>query len=75
MLGIGGLMEFKNTLRFIRGNYEEAANNLLDSEMAREQKALADDRERLARQLRTGDWVLTSLTKAAQTTCTKIIAI
>lgn len=62
MLGIGGLLEFKRTLKAIQeGRYKDAAEHLLDSEMAREQKQLAGDREtrceRLARQLISGQWV------------------
>ena len=67
MTGIGGLLKFVNTLRAIRdGKYSEAAERLLDSEMARDQRRLMDLSkdpsrktrcERLAQQLETGNWV------------------
>jgi lysozyme len=62
MLGMPRLLKFQRTLKAIKeGRYDDAAEHLLDSEMARRQKELAGDREtrceRMARQLRMGVWV------------------
>ncbi len=53
-LGIGNLLGFKNTLRLIReGNFEKAADNMLDSKWAEQVGARA---HRLAVMMRTGEW-------------------
>lgn len=53
-MGVGGLMAFKNTLALIeRGAYALAADNMLKSAWATQTPARA---QRLARQLRTGEW-------------------
>lgn len=51
-LGMGGLLKFKNTLRFIeQGNYEQAADNMLQSKWATQ---VGERAKTLARQMRTG---------------------
>lgn len=52
-MGIGGLLTFKNTLRFIQaGNYDQAADNMLKSKWARQVKGRA---LKLAAIMRTGE--------------------
>ena len=51
-MGIGGLLSFKNTLRFIQqGNYEQAAKNMLVSKWAKQTPNRA---KRRADEMRTG---------------------
>jgi lysozyme len=53
-LGIGGLMNFKNTLAEINeGNYDQAAANMLKSKWAQQTPNRA---KRMAEQMRTGQW-------------------
>lgn len=53
-MGIGGLLQFKNTLSFIqKGQYAEASREMLNSKWARQVGARAN---RLARQISTGEW-------------------
>jgi len=54
-LGVSGLLGFTNTLAFVRSkDYERAADNMLDSKWAKQVGQRAD---RLAQQMRTGEWV------------------
>lgn len=53
-LGLGGLLRFRNTLRFIEaGDYSRAARNMLLSKWAGQVGRRAD---RLAEQMATGEW-------------------
>lgn len=54
-LGVAGLLQFRNMLTKLQANdYDGAAAEMLNSEWAKEVGARAD---RLALQMRTGDWV------------------
>jgi lysozyme len=54
-MGVDGLLEFHNTLASVQaGNYDAAANGMLNSKWARQVGARAT---RLAQQMRTGEWV------------------
>ena len=54
-LGIAGLLGFKNTLALIQGgNYGQAADNMILSKWHTQTPARC---ERLAKQMRTGEWV------------------
>ena len=54
-MGVDGLLGFKNTLKMIEaGEYDKAAGGMLNSKWARQTPARA---ERLATQMRTGEWV------------------
>lgn len=53
-LGVAGLLKFKNTLRFVeRGDYKQAAANMMLSLWARQVKTRA---VRLSRMMETGQW-------------------
>ena len=53
-MGVGGLLGFRNTLRFIEaGDYKRAARNMLQSKWADDVGRRAD---RLADQMATGEW-------------------
>jgi lysozyme len=53
-MGVDGLMGFKNTLKMIeQGDYEAAAENMLNSLWAKQTPARAN---RMAEQMRTGQW-------------------
>ena len=53
-MGTDGLLAFKNTLRFVQlGDYESAADNMLNSKWATQTPERA---QRLADQMRTGTW-------------------
>jgi lysozyme len=53
-MGMSGLLQFRNTLKFIQGGYYDmAADEMLKSLWA---KQVGDRAERLATQLRTGIW-------------------
>ena len=53
-LGVGGLLNFKNTLAKVEaGDYEGAAANMLKSKWASQTPARA---KRMAEQMRTGQW-------------------
>lgn len=53
-MGIGGLLEFKNTLSLLqKGQFGEAAGEMLKSRWAQQVGARAN---RLARQIATGEW-------------------
>ena len=53
-LGINGLMQFRNTLKFIEcGAYDMAADGMLASLWARQ---VGDRAKRLSKQMRTGEW-------------------
>lgn len=54
-MGIGALLGFSNTLRFVEsGDYEAAATEMLKSDWA---KQVGDRAVRLAEQMRSGQWV------------------
>ena len=54
-MGIGGLLEFKKMLAAIeKGEWKEAARELLDSDYARQVGLRA---QRLSKQIETGEWV------------------
>ena len=54
-LGVAGLMRFRLMLAAVEaGDWTEAAKEMLDSEWARQ---VGDRAERLAEQMRTGEWV------------------
>lgn len=54
-LGVNGLLAFRQALGAVeRGNYEAAAQHMLDSLWARQTPERA---QRMARQMRTGEWV------------------
>lgn len=53
-MGVAGLLGFRNTLKMIEaGEYDKAAGGMLNSKWARQTPARA---ERLATQMRTGEW-------------------
>lgn len=53
-MGVDGLLEFHNTLAMVKaGNYEAAANGMLNSLWARQ---VPDRAKRLADQMKTGEW-------------------
>jgi lysozyme len=53
-MGVDGLLGFKNTLKMIeQGNYEAAADGMLNSLWAKQTPARA---KRMAEQMRTGQW-------------------
>jgi lysozyme len=53
-MGVDGLLGFKNTLKMIeQGNYEAAADGMLNSLWAKQTPARAN---RMAEQMRTGQW-------------------
>lgn len=54
-MGVAGLLGFRNTLKMIEaGEYDKAADGMLNSKWAKQTPARA---ERLATQMRTGEWV------------------
>lgn len=54
-MGIGTILKFKDTLAHIQaGQYEQAAESMLQSQWARQVGARA---QRLATQMRTGEWI------------------
>lgn len=54
-MGLAGLMGFKNTLANVKaGNYDKAADGMLQSKWAKQTPERA---KRLAEQMRTGNWV------------------
>lgn len=53
-MGLGGLLSFKNTLRFIQaGDYTKASRNMLQNKWARQ---VGNRAVRLSRQMDTGEW-------------------
>lgn len=53
-MGVDGLLEFKNTLRYVQaGNYLKASDEMLDSLWARQTPNRA---KRLSRQMEAGEW-------------------
>lgn len=53
-LGVPGLLEFHATLALVRdGHYDQAADEMLDSDWARQTPERA---KRLSRQMKTGEW-------------------
>ena len=53
-LGINGLLQFRNTLKFIEcGSYGMAADGMMQSLWARQ---VGDRAKRLSKQMRTGEW-------------------
>jgi lysozyme len=54
-MGINGLLNFKNTLKMVEaGNYDGAATGMLNSLWAKQTPGRA---QRMAKQMRTGEWV------------------